>query len=95
MNHTKGEWKVMHRNCNELQATFHGVAIGNTFVEISTQNSLSDCHLIAAAPDLLSMLEFACETLDDLLECLSEEQANDVYKIKEIENLLKKARGGL
>ena len=95
MSHTKGEWKVMRRNCNELQTTFYGVAIGDTFVEIPTQDSLGDCHLIAAAPGMLSMLEFACETLDDLLECLSEEQANDVYKIKEIENLLKKARGGL
>ncbi|MDH2398071.1 hypothetical protein QDQ39_19905 [Providencia rettgeri] len=36
--------------------TFHGVTIGDVYLDITTANQKSDAHLIAAAPELLSEL---------------------------------------
>ena len=68
MNHTKGEWKVMHKNCNELQTTFHGVAIGDTFVEIPTQNELADARIIAAAPEMLNQIKRILTAVEEMLD---------------------------
>lgn len=47
---TPGEWKRMMRNSDELMTTFHGVAIGNVFVELTTgKRDIFDADFIAAA----------------------------------------------
>ncbi|HIC2865746.1 TPA: ead/Ea22-like family protein [Citrobacter freundii] len=47
---TPGEWKRMMRNSDELMTTFHGVAIGNVFVELTTgKRDIFDAEFIAAA----------------------------------------------
>lgn len=49
-NATPGEWKRMMRNSDELMTTFHGVAIGNVFVELTTgKRDIFDAEFIAAA----------------------------------------------
>ncbi|HHG0455589.1 TPA: ead/Ea22-like family protein [Citrobacter freundii] len=47
---TPGEWKRMMRNSDELMTTFHGVAIGNVFVELTTgKRDIFDAEFIATA----------------------------------------------
>lgn len=62
--HTAGPWKKAYRNVNEIMTTFHGVMIGNVFVDIATCNDEADARLIAAAPELLEALEEARLTLE-------------------------------
>ncbi|EOZ0309619.1 hypothetical protein ACQGZ3_000452 [Escherichia coli] len=50
---TPGKWKYTVRNVNEMMTTFHGVTIGDTYIEAATRNEREDALLIAAAPDLL------------------------------------------
>ncbi|UPQ70577.1 hypothetical protein [Kluyvera ascorbata] len=50
---TPGPWKYTVRNVNEMMTTFHGVAIGDTYIEAATRNEREDARLISAAPDLL------------------------------------------
>lgn len=45
------------RNVNEMMTTFHGVTIGDTYIEAATRNEREDALLIAAAPDLLEALQ--------------------------------------
>jgi hypothetical protein len=47
---TPGEWKRMMRNSDELMTTFHGIAIGNVFVELTTgKRDIFDAEFIAAS----------------------------------------------
>lgn len=68
---TPGEWKRMMRNSDELMTTFHGVAIGNVFVELTTgKRDIFDAEFIAAANPatvlaLLDELEAAENNLID------------------------------
>ena len=54
---TPGKWKYTVRNVNEMMTTFHGVTIGDTYIEAATRNDREDALLIAAAPDLLEALQ--------------------------------------
>lgn len=54
---TPGKWKYTVRNVNEMMTTFHGVTIGDTYIEAATRNEMEDALLIAAAPDLLEALQ--------------------------------------
>ncbi|EHU0089753.1 hypothetical protein KY049_002547 [Escherichia coli] len=54
---TPGKWKYTVRNVNEMMTTFHGVTIGDTYIEAATRNEREDALLIAAAPDLLEALQ--------------------------------------
>ncbi|WP_265694373.1 hypothetical protein [Providencia rustigianii] len=54
--HTPAPWKYTVRNANEIMTTFHGVTIGDVYLDITTSNQKSDAHLIAAAPELLEAL---------------------------------------
>ena len=54
--HTPAPWKYTVRNANEIMTTFHGVTIGDVYLDITTSNQKSDAHLIAAAPELLEQL---------------------------------------
>ena len=40
-----------------MMTTFHGVTIGDTYIEAATRNEREDALLIAAAPDLLEALQ--------------------------------------
>lgn len=53
---TPGPWKYTVRNANEIMTTFHGVTIGNIYLDITTDNQKADSYLIAAAPELLEQL---------------------------------------
>lgn len=47
---TPGEWKRMMRNSDELMTTFHGIDIGNVFVELTTgKRDIFDAEFIAAS----------------------------------------------
>lgn len=53
---TPAPWKYTVRNANEIMTTFHGVTIGDVYLDITTANQKADAHLIATAPDLLEAL---------------------------------------
>ncbi|MEX9486115.1 hypothetical protein [Proteus mirabilis] len=53
---TPAPWKYKVRNANEIMTTFHGVTIGDVYLDITTANQKADAHLIAAAPELLEQL---------------------------------------
>ncbi|MEX9484066.1 hypothetical protein [Proteus mirabilis] len=53
---TPAPWKYTVRNSNEIMTTFHGVTIGDVYLDITTANQKADAHLIAAAPELLEQL---------------------------------------
>ncbi|PCP71219.1 hypothetical protein CQA25_20065 [Morganella morganii] len=53
---TQGPWKYTVRNANEIMTTFHGVTIGNIYLDITTCNQKEDSYLISAAPELLEQL---------------------------------------
>lgn len=54
---TPGPWMYVVRNVNELMTTFHGVTIGDTYIEAATRNESADALLISAAPELLEALQ--------------------------------------
>ncbi|MCO8052282.1 hypothetical protein NI531_16295 [Proteus penneri] len=54
--HTPAPWKYTVRNANEIMTTFHGVTIGDVYLDITTANQKADAHLIAVAPELLEAL---------------------------------------
>ncbi|MFH5067169.1 hypothetical protein ACHHY8_02300 [Enterobacter cloacae complex sp. 2024EL-00215] len=62
---TPGKWKYTVRNVNEMMTTFHGVTIGDTYIEAATRNEREDALLIAAAPDLLAALQLIISYHDD------------------------------
>lgn len=68
--HSPAPWKYTVRNANEIMTTFHGVTIGDVYLDITTANQKADAHLIAAAPELLEALieltESAKEAIDGL-----------------------------
>ncbi|HEK1205582.1 hypothetical protein QQJ69_13410 [Proteus mirabilis] len=53
---TPASWKYTVRNANEIMTTFHGVTIGDVYLDITTANQKADAHLIATAPELLEQL---------------------------------------
>ncbi|BBU96538.1 hypothetical protein [Providencia rettgeri] len=68
--HSPAPWKYTVRNANEIMTTFHGVTIGDVYLDITTANQKADAHLISAAPELLEALieltESAKEAIDGL-----------------------------
>ena len=80
---TPGEWKRMMRNSDELMTTFHGVAIGNVFVELTTgKRDIFDAEFIAAAnPSTVLSL------LDEL-----EAAEKRIAELEELEELLLRAK---
>ncbi|THB29045.1 hypothetical protein [Providencia sp. MGF014] len=56
LKHTPAPWKYTIRNANEIMTTFHGVTIGDVYLDITTANQKADARLIAAAPELLESL---------------------------------------
>ncbi|HEI8690205.1 TPA: hypothetical protein SLF63_001177 [Proteus mirabilis] len=53
---TPAPWKYTVRNANEIMTTFHGVTIGDVYLDVTTANQKADANLIAAAPELLDAL---------------------------------------
>lgn len=53
---TPGPWKYTVRNANEIMTTFHGVVIGDIYLDITTDSQKEDARLIAAAPEMIDFL---------------------------------------
>ena len=91
---TPGPWAKSIRNNNDAMVTFHGVIIGNVFVDIPTPNEKFDTNLIAAAPELYEALEefieAYCRAGCDLTR---EERIEDRKRLIKARAALKKARG--
>lgn len=71
--HSPAPWKYTVRNANEIMTTFHGVTIGDVYLDITTANQKADAHLIAAAPELLEALQLIVNYHDDGNEGLHRE----------------------
>lgn len=84
-NFTKGPWKFLVNNNDDLMTSFYGVSMGNNYTPVCTNRSKSDAHLIASAPEMYEMLE---NVLTEYKEMLGMSQ-----EVKGIEQLLAKARG--
>ena len=86
---TPGKWKYTVRNVNEMMTTFHGVTIGDTYIEAETRNEREDALLIAAAPDLL-------EALQAMLNKAYKQKWNDHYpdEVSKALSAISKALGG-
>ncbi|MEF7905465.1 hypothetical protein U9396_11250 [Escherichia coli] len=86
---TPGKWKYTVRNVNEMMTTFHGVTIGDTYIEAATRNEREDALLIAAAPDLL-------EALQAMLNKAYKQKWNDHYpdEVSKALSAISKALGG-
>lgn len=69
---TPGEWKYTVRNVNEMMTTFHGVTIGDTYIEAATRNEREDARLIAAAPDLLEALQGYMSAVSEMNEAMKD-----------------------
>lgn len=85
---TPGKWKYTVRNVNEMMTTFHGVTIGDTYIEAATRNEREDALLIAAAPDLL-------EALQAMLNKAYKQNWNDHYpdEVSKAQSAIRKALG--
>lgn len=85
---TPGKWKYTVRNVNEMMTTFHGVTIGDTYIEAATRNEREDALLIAAAPDLL-------EALQAMLNKAYKQNWNDQYpdEVSKAQAAISKALG--
>ncbi|EED3560066.1 hypothetical protein EQ69_04875 [Salmonella enterica subsp. enterica serovar Typhimurium] len=85
---TPGKWKYTVRNVNEMMTTFHGVTIGDTYIEAATRNERDDALLIAAAPDLL-------EALQAMLNKAYKQNWNDHYpdEVSKAQSAISKALG--
>ncbi|HEB4091801.1 TPA: hypothetical protein RZ058_002689 [Enterobacter cloacae] len=85
---TPGKWKYTVRNVNEMMTTFHGVTIGDTYIEAATRNEREDALLIAAAPDLL-------EALQAMLSKAYKQNWNDQYpdEVSKAQAAISKALG--
>lgn len=84
---TPGPWKYGFRNNNELMITFHGVFIGDVFLDITTSNDRKDALLISAAPELLNEL---IETHSAL--CFTEDYLGS-FRYKKNKSVIAKALG--
>ncbi|QHP78376.1 hypothetical protein EKQ45_08655 [Proteus vulgaris] len=82
---TPAPWKYTVRNANEIMTTFHGVTIGDVYLDITTANQKADAHLIAAAPELL-------EALIEIVEMQSKNYGNGMVTHMQLANLAKKAK---
>ena len=83
---TPGEWKRMMRNSDELMTTFHGIAIGNVFVELTTgKRDIFDAEFIAAAnpATVLALL--------DELEAKDSSISTQQHEIRTLLNALEQA----
>ncbi|HHT3530367.1 TPA: hypothetical protein ACTYW0_004569 [Enterobacter asburiae] len=69
---TPGKWKYTVRNVNEMMTTFHGVTIGDTYIEAATRNEREDALLIAAAPDLLEALQGYMSAVSEMNEAMKD-----------------------
>ncbi|HGF6560327.1 TPA: hypothetical protein ACF2YT_001223 [Providencia alcalifaciens] len=65
---TPAPWKYTVRNSNEIMTTFHGVTIGDVYLDITTSNQKADAHLIAAAPELLEALQSIQQSMAKYIE---------------------------
>lgn len=74
---TPGPWKYTIRNVNEMMTTFHGVVMGDTYIEIATRNEREDAKLLAAAPDLLEALQTIQAKMSDFIKLANEVGIND------------------
>lgn len=85
---TPGKWKYTVRNVNEMMTTFHGVTIGDTYIEAATRNEREDALLIATAPDLL-------EALQAMLNKAYKQNWNDHYpdEVSKAQSAISKALG--
>ncbi|QUT02800.1 hypothetical protein [Proteus terrae] len=83
--HTPAPWKYTIRNANEIMTTFHGVTIGDVYLDITTANQKADSHLIAVAPELL-------EALIEIVEMQSKNYGNGMVTHMQLANLAKKAK---
>lgn len=74
---TPGEWKRMMRNSDELMTTFHGIAIGNVFVELTTgKRDIFDAEFIAASnPATMLALLDELEAKDKSISFLKDQLA--------------------
>ncbi|MGV4207666.1 ead/Ea22-like family protein [Citrobacter freundii] len=89
---TPGEWKRMMRNSDELMTTFHGVAIGNVFVELTTgKRDIFDAEFIAAAnpSTVLSLLD-ELEAAEKRIASLQSENEYIRNRYKELDLLIGK-----
>lgn len=84
---TPGKWKYTVRNVNEMMTTFHGVTIGDTYIEAATRNERQDALLIAAAPDLLEALQ------DLLIRVADDEEYGPEHAITRARAAISKALG--
>ncbi|MCW9688153.1 hypothetical protein [Proteus terrae] len=82
---TPAPWKYTVRNANEIMTTFHGVTIGDVYLDVTTANQKADAHLIAAAPELL-------EALIEIVEMQSKNYGNGMVTHMQLANLAKKAK---
>lgn len=82
---TPAPWKYTVRNANEIMTTFHGVTIGDVYLDITTANQKADAHLIATAPELL-------EALIEIVEMQSKNYGNGMVTHMQLANLAKKAK---
>ncbi|EOE4442097.1 ead/Ea22-like family protein [Enterobacter hormaechei] len=88
---TPGEWKRMMRNSDELMTTFHGIAIGNVFVELTTgKRDIFDAEFIAASNPatvlaLLDELEAAEKRIAEQREYYEGVIADGSRRIAELE----------
>ena len=89
---TRGPWRKVSRNVNEMMMTFHGVLIGDVFVDIPTENEQADSSLISASRDLYEALDALLDEINSTPELNFGSwgiDTNDAIKA------LSKARGGL
>lgn len=63
--HTPGPWHVVHHRPNLYKVETNRVVICDTFGGLSDE-TLSNAHIIAAAPDLLKALEIGLRNIEDI-----------------------------
>ncbi|EBV3427715.1 hypothetical protein DOC67_07690 [Salmonella enterica subsp. enterica serovar Montevideo] len=92
---TPGKWKYTVRNVNEMMTTFHGVTIGDTYIEAATRNERDDALLIAAAPDLLEALQLALNAMNEMGDILNFHDLAEQNKVDELTPAFDKARAAI
>lgn len=91
--HTPGPWSVYRNNVKEKYGACHDnifIKKGNDIIcELFSEND-ANARLIAAAPDLLAVLEHIAGHADMARTC-----ANDAGRIKSLENIINSARAAI